>query len=108
MGALDAGTFDARDDRHLAWTPMIVDEQGWGDINEALAALLERVLEIQAASGERLTAAGEPGIQVSVASMAYETPAGGDRHVAPPKELSRRAPAPARRRRRSSARSACR
>jgi len=85
-GALDAGTFDAREDRHLAWTPMIVDEQGWGDINEALAALLARVLEIQAASGERLTAAGEPGVQVSVASMAYETPAGGDRHVAPPKD----------------------
>ncbi len=85
-GALDAGTFDAREDRHLAWTPMIVDEQGWGGINEALAALLARVLEIQAASGERLAAAGEPGVQVSVASMAYEAPAGGDRHVAPAKD----------------------
>jgi DNA-binding transcriptional ArsR family regulator len=84
-GALNAGTFDARDDRHLAWTPMIVDERGWGDINEALAALLEQVLEIQAASGKRLTKAGEPGIQVSVASMAYEAPAAGDRHATPPK-----------------------
>jgi DNA-binding transcriptional ArsR family regulator len=85
-GALNAGTFDARDDRHLAWTPMIVDEQGWGDLNEALAALLERVFEIQTASGKRLTKAGEPGIQVSVASMAYETPADSDRHPTPPKD----------------------
>jgi DNA-binding transcriptional ArsR family regulator len=84
-GALSAGTFDARDDRHLAWTPMIVDEQGWGDLNGALAALLERIFEIQAASGKRLTQTGEPGIQVSVASMAYETPAADDRHPTPPK-----------------------
>jgi DNA-binding transcriptional ArsR family regulator len=82
-GALNAGTFDAREDRHLAWTPMIVDEQGWGDLNEALATLLGRVLEIQAASGRRLTEVGEPGIQVSVASMAYETPADDDRHPTP-------------------------
>jgi DNA-binding transcriptional ArsR family regulator len=75
----------SREDRHLAWTPMLVDEQGWADINEELAALLVRVLEIQAASGERLNAAGEPGIQVSVASMAYETPAAEERRPGPSK-----------------------
>jgi DNA-binding transcriptional ArsR family regulator len=72
--ALSAGTFDAREDRHLAWTPMIVDEQGWGEINEAAAALLKRVFEVQAASAERLTKAEEAGIQISVASLVYETP----------------------------------
>jgi DNA-binding transcriptional ArsR family regulator len=84
-GALSAGTFDARDDRHLAWTPMIVDDKGWGEVNEALATLLERVFEAQAASAERLAKAQEPGIQVSVASMAYETPATEARHPTPPK-----------------------
>jgi DNA-binding transcriptional ArsR family regulator len=83
--ALSAGTFDARDDRHLAWTPMIVDQDGWEELNEALGTLLERVFEIQAASAKRLTKSGEPGIQVSVASMAYETPAAEDRHPTPPK-----------------------
>src|SRR4051794_23707710 len=29
--ALQAGTFDARDDRHLSWTPGVVDEQGWNE-----------------------------------------------------------------------------
>ena len=75
----------SREDRHLAWTPMLVDEQGWADVNAELVALGERVLAIQAASDKRLTATGEPGMQVSVASMAYETPAGEARNPAPPK-----------------------
>ncbi len=75
--ALSAGTFDAREDRHLAWTPMIVDEKGWDEAKAVLAQTLERVFAIQAASAERLTAAKEPGFQVSVASMAYETPKKG-------------------------------
>jgi len=85
-GALSEGTFDAREDRHLAWTPMIVDEDGWTEVNEALAALLERVFEIQAASADRLAKAKTPGIQISVASMGYETPTAGDRHPTPPKD----------------------
>jgi DNA-binding transcriptional ArsR family regulator len=84
-GALSAGTFDAREDRHLAWTPMILDEEGWGEARDALAGLLEAVFEIQAASAERLAKSGKPGIQVSVASMGYETPSAEDRHPTPPK-----------------------
>jgi DNA-binding transcriptional ArsR family regulator len=84
--ALSAGTFDAREDRHLAWTPMIVDQEGWEEVNEALGTLVERVLEAQAASAKRLAKVGEPGIQVSVASMAYETPATKKRHPTPPKD----------------------
>lgn len=65
----------SRDDRHLAWMPVLVDEQGWADINEEMARLLKRAAEIEAESSERLAAAGESGTQVSVASMAYETKA---------------------------------
>ncbi len=83
--ALSVGTFDAREDRHLAWTPMIVDEEGWGEITEAAAALLERVFEIQAISAERLTKDGKAGVQISVASMAYETPAAKERRPTPKK-----------------------
>jgi DNA-binding transcriptional ArsR family regulator len=84
--ALSAGTFDARDDRHLAWTPMIVDEQGWDEITEASAALLERVFEVQAESARRLTEAEKPGMQVSVVSMVYETPAAEERRPTPKKD----------------------
>jgi DNA-binding transcriptional ArsR family regulator len=84
--ALSAGTFDAREDRHLALTPMIVDEEGWDEVNEAAAAFLERVFEVQAVSAERLTKTGEPGAQISVAAMAYETPSSKERRPSPKKD----------------------
>ncbi len=76
-GALSAGTFDARDDRHFSWTPMIVDEEGWSDVNAVLRSALDRILEIQSASATRLAGTGRPGIKMSVATMAFETPAAG-------------------------------
>jgi DNA-binding transcriptional ArsR family regulator len=81
--ALDAGTFDARGDSHIAWTSMIVDEQGWGEAREVLQELLDRVLEIRVANAKRLTKSGESGIQITVASLGYETPAVGERRPAP-------------------------
>ena len=82
-GALSAGTFDARPDSHLTWTPMILDEEGWQEASGSLRELLERILEIQALSAERLTKAGEAGFRVSVAAMAYETPTSGDHRPNP-------------------------
>ncbi len=72
--SLSAGTFDARDDRHFSWAPMIVDEQGWAEVVEVYRSALGRVLEIQAASADRLTRKEESGIPISVAAMVYETP----------------------------------
>jgi DNA-binding transcriptional ArsR family regulator len=83
-GALTAGTFDARDDRHLAWTKMILDEKGWAELNEAFGETLDRVLEIQTSAAARLQEAGETGFQVSAVTMAYETPGEGERRPVPP------------------------
>jgi len=83
VAALDAGTFDARDDRHLSRTPMIVDERGWGELNGVLAATLERIFEIQAASAERLGKGEQAGIPVSVAAWSFEMPKVGG-HLGPP------------------------
>ncbi len=85
-GALTAGTFDARDDRHLAWTKMILDEKGWAELNEVFGDALDRVLEIQGSAAARLQEAGETGFQVSAVTMAYETPAEGERRPVPPME----------------------
>jgi hypothetical protein len=84
--ALLAGTFDKRMDRHLSWTPMIVDEQGWEDLKGGLEGMLEKVLEIQASSAERLTKADAAGIPVTVAMMGFEAPPSGDGKVAPSKK----------------------
>jgi DNA-binding transcriptional ArsR family regulator len=83
--ALLEGTFDKRIDRHLSWTPMLVDEQGWEELRTELLATLEKVFEIQSGSAERLAAADAPGIPVSVAMLGFEAPSLGDAKVAPSK-----------------------
>jgi DNA-binding transcriptional ArsR family regulator len=73
--ALAAGTFDARDDRHLSHTPLLVDEEGWRQLVEIKASALEAVLEVQAASAARLSAAdGEEGIPAVAAMTLFEMP----------------------------------
>jgi DNA-binding transcriptional ArsR family regulator len=83
--ALTTGTFDKREDRHLSWTPMIVDGKGWAELAEGLEEMLERIFAIQAASAERLTKADEPGVPVSVSMIGYETPAGEEKRARPKK-----------------------
>jgi DNA-binding transcriptional ArsR family regulator len=85
--ALLAGTFDKRTDRHMSWTPMLVDEEGWEELLGELADMLERVFDIQAASAERLTKADAPGIPITVAAMCFEAKEMSEqRKVSPPKK----------------------
>lgn len=72
--SLEQGTFDAREDRHLSWTPLIVDDQGWNDLIKAMTAHLDEVMKIQSQSAARLTKSGGEGNNVSVAMMAFEVP----------------------------------
>lgn len=84
--ALMAGTFDKRTDRHLSWTPMIVDEQGWDELKTGLEGFLETVFDIQASSAARLAAEDAPGVPVTVAMMGFEAQMSNERKVAPPKK----------------------
>jgi DNA-binding transcriptional ArsR family regulator len=73
--ALAAGTFDARGSRHLSRTPLLVDEEGWRELVEIQATALRAVLEVRAASAERLTTAdGEKGIPTIAALTFFEMP----------------------------------
>jgi DNA-binding transcriptional ArsR family regulator len=83
--ALTTGTFDKREDRHLSWTPMIVDGTGWEELRKGLENLLTLIFDVQATSAERLTKADEPGIPVSVSMLAYETPATEEKRATPKK-----------------------
>ena len=86
MAALRAGTFDARDEHHLSWTPVKVDEEGWRDLREALAETLGRVLDIQAESARRMEKAeGEESISATVAMMNFEAPASEKKKIAKPR-----------------------
>jgi DNA-binding transcriptional ArsR family regulator len=59
--ALNEGTFDERDDRHLSRLPMRLDERGCREALECQAALLERLERIKALAAKRLQKSGEPG-----------------------------------------------
>jgi DNA-binding transcriptional ArsR family regulator len=74
LGAVEAGSFDARDDRHLSWSTLILDEQGWGQLTSALERTRKEVEDLAAEVVERLAKTGEKGFGASFALAAYETP----------------------------------
>jgi len=72
VGAMNGGTFDSRDDRHVSWTPGVVDEQGWNESVDLVNETLERVIKIHAASAKRLAKSKEEGIPTTAVFMNYE------------------------------------
>jgi DNA-binding transcriptional ArsR family regulator len=81
--ALSTHTLDSRDDRHLSWTPMILDEAGWKALTTLLSDSLDRALEIQAECAERLTgSAEEEGFSASVTLLGFPTPTGEQQKAA--------------------------
>lgn len=72
--ALDKETFDELEDRHLSRTPMAVDKKGWADTAELLAETLDRLIEIQAESNERLTKSGEEIVPSRVIMLHFKSP----------------------------------
>ncbi|HUC08274.1 MAG TPA: hypothetical protein VMR96_09305, partial [Solirubrobacterales bacterium] len=72
VSALTGGTFDARDDRHLSWTPGVVDEQGWDEAVDLANETLDRVLAIQAGSAKRLAKSGDEGIPATMVVMNFQ------------------------------------
>jgi DNA-binding transcriptional ArsR family regulator len=52
--AIKSDTFDSRTDRHLSWTNLVLDEQGWKDLSAILADTLDRALALQTEVAARL------------------------------------------------------
>jgi hypothetical protein len=72
--AIDQGTFDELEDRHLSRTPMVVDKQGWTDSVDLLAATLDRLIEIQTEATTRLGESGEEGTHSKVVMLHFKSP----------------------------------
>jgi DNA-binding transcriptional ArsR family regulator len=51
--AIDADTFDAEDDRHFSWKPVVLDRPAWGELAQALDGLLESLPDLEAESLQR-------------------------------------------------------
>lgn len=73
-GALEAGTFDARPDRHLSWTPLVLDRRGWKRTIAALDALFETLFDEQADAKLRLARSDEEPIPATVSLIGFESP----------------------------------
>ena len=72
--ALETGSFDSREERHVSWVPMRVDERGWQEIADATMDALQRIMAIRARAGERLEKRGEKGFRVSVSALSFVAP----------------------------------
>jgi DNA-binding transcriptional ArsR family regulator len=82
-GAVMTDTFDSRDDRHLSWIAMRLDEQGWREMATALAAAFGEVEQIRNDAERRLAASGAPGIPSTCAILGFESPSAPDRPPPP-------------------------
>jgi DNA-binding transcriptional ArsR family regulator len=72
--AMEAGTFDSRDDRHFTWTPYTVDEEGWSELTALQAETLDAATTIEVRSAERMAASRENGINTTFALACFESP----------------------------------
>jgi hypothetical protein len=73
---MDAGTFDARPDRHLTWMPIILDEIGWQQVIGLVDAAFHQLESVQAAAKQRLADSDEKPIIGTVFLLAFESPRG--------------------------------
>jgi DNA-binding transcriptional ArsR family regulator len=72
--ASKAGTLEEVDDLHISRTPMVLDAKGWSDVTDLLNESLDRLIEIQAESTNRLGEGKEEGTQSRVHLLHFKTP----------------------------------
>lgn len=77
-GALMSASFDSRVNRHLTWTAMRLDEQGWSEMTTALGAAFSEVEQIRADAEARLDRDGEEGIPSTCGILGFPSPAGAE------------------------------
>jgi DNA-binding transcriptional ArsR family regulator len=72
--AIQKGTFDNRDDRHLTRTRLLLDSEGFTRLSKAMDDLLETIFEEQSASAERMSRNGEKPIHAVAATALFAMP----------------------------------
>lgn len=73
-GAMAAETFNSRDDRHLSWFAMELDERGWEEAGTLLADAFDSMWRIQRESEERLRESAETGVTATAGLLLFESP----------------------------------
>jgi len=72
--AVKSGTFDEKEDRHLTRTPIVVDKEGWSQVNALLLETYDKVMEIQSGSHARLAKSGDQGMNTKVEMLHFLSP----------------------------------
>jgi hypothetical protein len=72
--ALVTKTLDARDDSHLSWVPLWLDEEGWKEFRTELTQLRERAAEIRDEAAKRLRHSGATPIHTTFAFAGFQSP----------------------------------
>ena len=72
--AIQAGTFTAREDVHITWRPVRLDEEGWSEVMAILGSAFTEVAEAEVRAAQRLAASGEDGLMATVALAGFESP----------------------------------
>jgi hypothetical protein len=73
-GAMLERTFDSRPDRHLTWSALDLDEQGWDEITAELAESFHRIRRIRHAAARRLRESSQIPIHTTVGLLGFESP----------------------------------
>lgn len=89
FAALHDGALDRRDNQHLSWTDLYLDEQAFGELSALMEEVVQRGFELQAESAGRAhEGAGEPDmVRSRLALLCYE---GSPVTTRPPVELESR------------------
>lgn len=72
--AMEAGTIDAREDRHFSWTPLRLDQRGWEEVISRIDTLFYFLAQAQEEANVRMAESGEEPIPMTVALAAFESP----------------------------------
>lgn len=72
--ASKAGTLEEVDELHVSRTLMVLDKEGWTDVADLLNATLDRLIEIQAESNNRLGESKEEGRPSRVHLLHFKSP----------------------------------
>jgi DNA-binding transcriptional ArsR family regulator len=87
--AISADTFDERTERHLSFTQLLLDEEGWVELNDKMAELLDWALEEQARAAVRIRDGSEQ-VRARLAMVSYTAPKASKEAAAPKRRRAKR------------------
>jgi DNA-binding transcriptional ArsR family regulator len=72
--AMSAGSFFGPDNAHFVRSPMVVDQEGWGEVTGVIGRALEELFEVEARVAERAAAGASAEIHTKVELMQFRSP----------------------------------